>query len=163
MATPAKAVGREEMSAGTPSDKPPLRRVEWIAGGVFLAANLFVPLLFGDIFPFTSSPMFRDAPRAYCIYRAFGPDGEELKADSLLLQRIYDGNPPGYGVGIAPPATLARFGEIATEEEIREHVLRSLAESKQAFVTIERDVIACVDGVCKVRESHRFRVERTSP
>ena len=75
MAIPAQAAQREEMSDGAAFEKPRLPRAEWFALGVFVAANGFVPLICGDIFPFTSSPMFRDAPRAYCVYRAFAPDG----------------------------------------------------------------------------------------
>ncbi len=151
------------MSSGPVTAEPRLRLGEWTALAVFLAANIAVPLVWGDIFPFTSSPMFRDAPRVYCIYRVQKPDGQELPATDLLLQRIYDGNPPGYGVGIAPPPTLARFGEVASEAELTGHVQPQLAALEHPFVTIEQDVIACVDGVCRVRETNRFRVERLAP
>ena len=138
-----------------------MKTSEWLALVVFLGANVLVPLVCGDIFPFTSSPMFRDAPRAYCVYRAFGPDGMEIPVETLLLQRVYDGNPPGYGVGIRPPDTLARFGEIAAESEIKKHVARHMAGYE--FVTIEQDVVACEDGVCRVCQTNRFRVEPAAP
>jgi hypothetical protein len=151
------------MSAGSSLAAPRLSAAEWTVLLLFLGANVLVPVVWGDIFPFTSSPMFRDAPRVYCIYRVFTPDGRELPAEELLLQRIYDGNPPGYGVGIAPPSTLARFGEVADELQIRQHVGPRILNSEFEFVTVEQEVIACCDGVCRVRETNRIRVERDAP
>ncbi len=92
-----------------------------VAGGLLLA-NIVVPLVWGDVYPFTSAPMFRDNPRQCCNYRVIGPDGEELPAEDWLCHRIYDGNPVGYGVGIRPPPILEReFGHVCTEDDIRAH------------------------------------------
>ena len=74
------------------------------AAGLLLAANVVVPLLFGDVYPFTSAPMFRDCPGQCANYRVLAADGRELPAEEWLLSRVYDGNPVGYGVGVRPPA-----------------------------------------------------------
>src|SRR4051794_30143843 len=76
-----------------------------------LAANVIVPLLWGDVYPFTSAPMFRESPRQFCNYRVYGPSCEELPLVDWNLQRVYDGNPVGYGVGVRPPPVLEQeFG-----------------------------------------------------
>jgi hypothetical protein len=108
-------------------------KVGWgpIAAAALLAANVVVPLVWGDVYPFTSAPMFRDNPRQCCNYRVFAPDGTELAADDWLCQRIYDGNPLGYGVGIKPPAVIEQcFGDVHTKVQIRQHVERLLAEER---------------------------------
>src|SRR5690242_16547886 len=93
------------------------------AVALLLAANVVVPLVWGDVYPFTSAPMFRDAPICCGNYRVFAPDGRELPAEDWLVQRIYDGNPVGYGVGICPPPVLeGRFGQICDEAAVREHI-----------------------------------------
>lgn len=142
-----------------------LRTAEIVAIVAFLLLNLAVPALWGDIFPFTAAPMFRDAPRVYCVYRAYDPSGKEVSLESLLLQRIYDGNPPGYGVGIKPPETLAQFGEVPDEATLRKHVTEQLADLPDLpFVDVEQDLIGCTDGECLgVLETRRFRVERATP
>ncbi len=133
-------------------------------GAVFLLANAIVPILGGDIYPFTSAPMFRDAPVVYCNYHAYAPDGAELPQQDFLLQRLYDGNPVGYGVGVRPPAILDRFGEPRTEAEIRRHMLPLLelpAYRDLPYVELVQETIGAVDanqlGVVK-RE--RFRISR---
>lgn len=96
--------------------------------GLFLAAHAFVPLVWGDIYPFTSAPMFRDKPERYCNYHVFAPDGTELPQEDWLVQRVYDGNPVGYGVGVTPPAVIEQeFGIVHDEAEIREHVARQFS------------------------------------
>jgi hypothetical protein len=93
-----------------------------LAAASLLLANIIVPLVWGDVYPFTSAPMFRDNPQHCCNYRVLGPDGEELPAEDWLCHRIYDGNPVGYGVGIKPPPILEReFGHVSSEDDIRTH------------------------------------------
>jgi hypothetical protein len=69
-----------------------------------------IPLVFGELFPFSSAPMFRDRPTVYCTYSVTGPNGESLSLTSFRLQRNYDGNPPGMGTGVVPNQTLDHFG-----------------------------------------------------
>lgn len=143
--------------------RPRLRPSEACAIGVFLAANILVPLILGDVFPFTTAPMFRDAPQTYSVYRVFDPAGRELPAKDLKLQRIYDGNPPGYGVGIQPPHTLCVFGANATDEEIRLHVAANYPSDGPEYLDIEHDIIGAVDanrcGVVRTDKQRVFRPE----
>ena len=121
-----------------------------IAVAALLAANVVVPLVWGDVYPFTSAPMFRDNPRQCCNYRVYAPDGTELPAVEWLCQRIYDGNPLGYGVGIEPPPVLEReFGQVHSERHIREHVERLLNEPQHrrlAYVEVVQEVIGPIDS-----------------
>src|SRR3954469_6337007 len=88
-------------------------RLAIAAAAAVLVANVVVPLLWGDVYPFTSAPMFRDSPRQFCNYHVYAADGTELPATDWLVQRVYDGNPVGYGVGVRPPAVLEQeFGVI---------------------------------------------------
>ena len=147
------------MTQANHDEQPRLRVVEIVFILAFLAANVIVPGVWGDVYPFTTAPMFRDTPQAYCIYRVFTMEGKELPAADFLLQRIYDGNPPGYGVGIRPPATLADFGRVASEAEIREHVARQLAANQVAAVEIEQQIIGPRnDGSVGVVAMHRVHV-----
>jgi hypothetical protein len=140
----------------------------------FIAANLLVPLTLGDVYPFTVAPMFRDAPRRYCNYRVFAPDGTVLadnstrrgdplsKPDPFLLRRYYDGNPVGFGVGVRPPVTLGDFGPVHDEAEIRSHFARVWpAEMTHAYVVVEQEIVGpLTGGRVGILETRRFRVER---
>jgi hypothetical protein len=134
-------------------------RDQWglTAAGLFLLANIVVPAVIGDLYPFTSGPMFRDAPTRYCNYRVLGPDGELLDAETFFVQRIYDGNPVGYGVGIKPPAVLEEFGRERDKAYCEQHILTHLAAEsnrRYPFVTIEQEVIGPID-------EHRVGILRT--
>src|SRR2546421_10653164 len=95
------------------------------AAAALLLANIVVPLIWGDVYPFTSAPMFRDSPRRCCNYRVYAADGGELLADDWLVQRIYDGNPLGYGVGVRPPVVLEQeFGVVPDGAVVRRHIER---------------------------------------
>src|SRR3569832_1985069 len=67
--------------------------------GLFLATQVVVPMFWGDVYPFSSAPMFRDRPERFSDYRVLMADGTELPQEGWLVQRIYDGNPVGYGTG----------------------------------------------------------------
>ncbi len=125
-------------------------RVGLVAAIVLLAANIVVPLVFGDVYPFTSAPMFRDSPTRFCNYRAFAPDGSELPAADWLVQRVYDGNPVGYGVGVRPPSVLeTEFGIVHDEQVVRRHIQRQFSEKnndRHEFVVVVQDVIGPVDS-----------------
>jgi hypothetical protein len=138
-----------------------------IAAAIVLAANVVVPLVWGDVYPFTSAPMFRDNPRQCCNYRVYAPDGTELPAEAWLCHRIYDGNPVGYGVGIEPPPVLERqFGQVHTEQHIREHIERLLNELRNRsldHVEVVQEVIGPIDAErVGPLPSRRFIVRRTA-
>ena len=137
-----------------------------IAAGIVLAANVVVPLVWGDIYPFTSAPMFRDCPTVCCNYRVILPDGSEAPAADWLVQRIYDGNPVGYGVGLCPPAVLEQqFGVAHKESSIRQHFERQLARPEcrdAAAIEVVQDVIGPQSngrvGVIETRRRHISRL-----
>lgn len=135
------------------------------AAGVLLAANIVVPLICGDVYPFTSAPMFRDAPRQYCNYRVYSIKGKQLDPADWLVQRVYDGNPVGYGVGVKPPPVLEQeFGVVPDEAAVREHFQRQLAEQRHSqvtFVDVVQEVIRPVDGQhVGVVQTNRWRIGR---
>ncbi len=135
------------------------------AVGIFLLLNIVVPVVWGDIYPFTSGPMFRDAPKCYCNYYVYGPDGKRLDKKAFLVHRIYDGNPVGYGVGVKPPEVLEDFGVERDEAYCRQHVLAQLKEEanrKYPFVEIVQEVIGPDpkdDQRVGVVRTDRWRVE----
>ncbi|HUE73210.1 MAG TPA: hypothetical protein VMP01_20155 [Pirellulaceae bacterium] len=147
-----------------------------LAVGALLAANAIVPLMWGDVYPFTSAPMFRDSPTQYAEYRVFDPQGNELPSrhyaldkdktgDPLFLGRVYDGNPVGYGVGIAPPPVLEQeFGVIHDEATVRRHIQEQLARPENAgleYVVVEQRVIGPIDGqAVGVTKATRWKIER---
>jgi len=139
-------------------------RLPFLAAGILLAANVVVPLVFGDVYPFTSAPMFRDCPRACCNYRVILPDGSEAPAADWLVQRIYDGNPVGYGVGLCPPAVLEQqFGVAHDEAAIRQHIERQLTrpECRDSAIEVVQDVIGPTDdGRVGIIKSHRWQIAR---
>ena len=138
-------------------------KIALATAGVFLLLNMVVPVVWGDIYPFTSGPMFRDAPTRYCNYYVFGPDGKPLDPETFLVHRIYDGNPVGYGVGIKPPAVLEEFGVVRDEAYCRAHLLKHLsseANRQYRFVEIVQEVIGPVDDQrVGVVRTDRWRVE----
>lgn len=138
-------------------------KIALATAGVFLLLNIVVPVVWGDIYPFTSGPMFRDAPTRYCNYRVYGPDGELLEPKAFLCHRIYDGNPVGYGVGVKPPAVLEEFGVERDEAYCRQHLLAQLsaeANHRYPFVEIEQEVVGPVDDQrVGVVRTDRWRVE----
>ena len=94
---------------------------------LLLVAHAITPPFWGDVYPFTTGPMFRDSPRECCNYRVFDLDGTELSPRDWQVQRIYDGNPPGYGVGVRPPPVLERtFGVVHAQELVRQHFMAQL-------------------------------------
>jgi len=137
-----------------------------VAVVILLAANIVVPLLWGDVYPFTSAPMFRDTPRKYCNYHVYSPTGDELPLSAWLLQRVYDGNPVGYGVGVRPPAVIEQeFGIIPDEAAVRDHVQRQFQHEQNArfaYVEVVQEVIGAVDAQhVGVIETHRWKIEQT--
>ncbi len=154
-------------------------RKELLVIGGFVLLNLLIPLLIVDLYPFSRAPMFADAPREYCNYRLFGPDGKELHlydasgkelvrvfgepVPALGLHRNYWGNPIGSGVGFLPPPTLDEFGSIPSREEITTHLQKQLqGRPELAYVEVVQEVIGDIDGqhVGVIKEkTQRWRVD----
>jgi hypothetical protein len=138
--------------------------VSLLAVALLLTANVVVPLVGGDIYPFTSAPMFRDRPAGCCNYRVILEGGSEAPAAEWLVQRIYDGNPVGYGVGVRPPAVLEKkFGIAHERADVQQHFERLLsrAECKHATVEVVQEVIGPLPaGTVGVVSTHRWRFSR---
>ena len=121
-----------------------------LAAGLVLAANCIIPLTMGDVYPFTTGPMFRDCPRQFCNYRIFDEMGNLLPSDHWLVQRVYDGNPIGYGVGVRPPQVLEQsFGVVHRREAIQEHVVAQLRRPEHRsipMVEVVQEVIGPIDA-----------------
>jgi hypothetical protein len=144
---------------------PRTSRLPLACAGLLLAAHVVVPLVGGDVYPFTSAPMFRDRPHACCQYRVILSDGSEAPAHDWQLQRVYDGNPVGYGVGTRPPEVLEQqFGDIHDEAAVRQHVARqwTRAECREiaAVEVIQERIGATAGGQVGVVESRRWRITR---
>lgn len=143
----------------------PLRsRLALLSVGILLAANVVVPLIGGDVYPFTSAPMFREGGDRCCNYRVYSPEGRELPAENWLVQRVYDGNPVGYGVGVVPPAVIEqKFGAVP-EEAVWWHILWQFPRDgnrQYRYVEVEQDVLGPVDDQrVGVIRTNRWRVER---
>lgn len=140
-------------------------RMAMIAVLALLAANIVVPLLWGDVYPFTSAPMFRDTPTKFCNYRVYSPAGDELAAADWQLQRIYDGNPLGYGVGVRPPPVIEQeFGVIHDEAAVRRHVEQQFQRPENArfdSVEVVQEVIGPIDGQrVGVIATHPWKINR---
>lgn len=135
--------------------------------GLFLAAHVLVPLAWGDVYPFTSAPMFRDRPGQYCNYHVFTPDGTELPQEEWLVQRVYDGNPVGYGVGVRPPAVIEQeFGRVHQRQEIQEHILRHFKGSAAShkFVDVQQQVFGPQNnGKIGLLKVSTWRIDRPTP
>lgn len=153
----------EPLPPGGRVDARPVRRVEVACVLAFALCVLVVPPVFGDLYPFTIAPMFRDRPQVYCTYRVIGEDGRERSARDFELHRNYDGNPVGFGSGRAPPPTLDRFGEAPDEATVVAHVRRVLQARHPTvgYVDVIQTVIGPVDAsrVDVIREV-RLRVSR---
>lgn len=139
----------------------PLRTSEIFCATVFALCNLTLPIVFGELYPFTIVPMFRDHPQLYCQYRVIGGDGAELPLHGFALHRNYDGNPVGFGTGIKPQYSLDEFGSAPDEQELRSHVSRILNSRypDMRFVDVVQTVIGPTDSrtVGVIRET-RIRV-----
>jgi hypothetical protein len=135
------------------------------AATALVVANVAVPLLWGDVYPFTSAPMFRDSPRQFCNYRVYSPAGDELPVVNWNLERVYDGNPVGYGVGVKPPPVLEQeFGVVPDEAALRKHLETQFARpgnSQYEFIDAVQDVIgATPERRVGVVRTNRWRIDR---
>ena len=123
------------------------RKLEILCVAAFVIVNLVAPLVIGEVFPFTISPMFSDQPSEYCVYRVLDQDGQPLDGEPFGLHLVYDGNPPGLGMGIQAQPTLHGFGKTATLEQLKTHVQDRLAAMpERKFVTVERSLVRCVSN-----------------
>ena len=76
------------------------RSLELCLAAAFTVVHLVAPIVIGERYPFTISPMFYDQPAECCTYVVTDTDGRGLDAQLFNLHLVYDGNPPGLGMGI---------------------------------------------------------------
>ena len=122
------------------------RKLEISCVVAFVIVNLVGPMVVGEMYPFTISPMFSDQPSEYCVYEVFDENGQPIDSEPFGLHLVYDGNPPGLGMGIQAQSTLHAFGESVTVDQLRSHVQKKLAEMPgRKFVTVKRSLVRCVE------------------
>ena len=132
----------------TPSaDQKNISRAERVFIWLFCACSVLLPLVFGELFPFSSAPMFRDQPVVYCEYQVTGPKGAELSLKDFRLQRNYDGNPPGMGAGVIPEPSFDQFGKAPSVDMVRAHVEERLRTAHPGldYVDVRQRVIGSID------------------
>ena len=79
-----------------------------------------------------------------------GPGGEPLPSERFLCQRIYDGNPVGYGVGVKPPRVLEEFYRM----------LRGGANAGERIAHLVRDDRGELPELRQRRLLHQLRLDR---
>ncbi len=133
------------------------RRFEHIAVVVFVVLNLLAPLVVGEMYPFTISPMFCNQPESYCTYQLFDETGAELELEPFGLHLVYDGNPPGLGMGIEATPRMHEFGQVPGLEEVVAHVRKTASDVKPECESIRVcQSVVCCNGTCpeaSVREA----------
>ena len=136
------------------------RKLEILCVVAFVIINLVGPMVVGEMYPFTISPMFSDQPSQYSVYEVFDENGQPIDSEPFGLHLVYDGNPPGLGMGIQAHPTLHGFGETSTVDQLRSHVQKKLAEMpEREFVTVKRSLVRCVDN-CPAETVVELKVER---
>lgn len=126
---------------------------EMWAVGAFVAVSLVAPLVVGEMYPFTISPMFCDQPSQYCTYRLTDESGKALDLDPFGLHLVYDGNPPGLGMGVESSPRLHEFGHVPEIEAVVMHVREKAREIQPGCneISIEQTVVCC-NGTCPEKE-----------
>jgi len=117
--------------------------LEMASVGAFVLVQLLAPLIVGEVYPFTISPMFSDQPDCYATYQVFDGSDQELDASRFGLHLVYDGNPPGFGVGICPRPTVHGFGEVCDRDTVSGHVRQMMRQdsSLPRMVRIRQQVV----------------------
>jgi hypothetical protein len=121
-------------------------RLQLLAFSLFLLVNAVAPFTLGEVFPFTRSPRFSDQPTRYCEYTVYDENMNILPAEPYGLQQQYHGIPHGAGVGIRPQPTINRFGLVASEAEIRTHLVPLMKARSRETLLIEQRVIGAIDS-----------------
>ena len=98
------------------------RSLELCLAAAFTVVHLVAPIVIGERYPFTISPMFYDQPAECCTYVVTDTDGRVLDAQRFNLHLVYDGNPPGLGMGIEPTETLHPYCLPCQQQQVTDHV-----------------------------------------
>lgn len=123
-----------------------MSRKELLAAAAFVLANLLVPLFYVELYPFSRAPMFEDAPRCYCNYTVYAPDGTRLPAADFGVQRNYQAIPADKGFGFLPRPTIDRVDEVPDTARVADWVRERLtAFPDLEFVDLVQEVVGAVD------------------
>lgn len=130
----------------SPTDLPTprrRRRLELSLAALFVVVHLVAPIVVGECYPITISPMFCDQPAQCCTYQVTDGRGKSLDPEIFGLHLVYDGNPPGLGMGITPAPTLHPYCAPCSQEKVSHHVREVIQrEQIEGPVTIyKRDLI----------------------
>ena len=98
------------------------RSLELCLAAAFTVVHLVAPIVIGERYPFTISPMFYDQPAECCTYVLTDADGAIIDAERFNLHLVYDGNPPGLGMGIEPTETLHPYCLPCQQQQVTDHV-----------------------------------------
>jgi len=98
------------------------RSLELCLAAAFAVVHLVAPVVIGERYPFTISPMFYDQPAECCTYVLTDADGAIIDAERFNLHLVYDGNPPGLGMGIEPTETLHPYCLPCQQQQVTDHV-----------------------------------------
>jgi hypothetical protein len=141
-----------------------MSRKELLAAAAFVLVNVLVPAFAVELYPFSRAPMFEDAPRRYCDFIVYGPDGQALPAADFGLQRNYHANPPDAGYGYRPPPTINEMDAVPDTQQVAAWVRQHLeAFPRPEYVEVVQQVVGPVDGDrVGVVESRRTRVTNPS-
>lgn len=120
----------------------------WVA--FFAVSLLLMPLLFRELYPFSSFHVFVDRPHHYSRYTVRDSKEQKLALTDFGLHRNYIGN-GGYSVtqpephkgGSSLPPCLDLFGEVAHPVEVQQHVKGRLATGQ--IVKVTQEVIGPID------------------
>jgi hypothetical protein len=113
------------MSVMTPRPGERWGELAFVVG--FVVLNTLLPLLFTDLFPFSTMPMFSDAPHELWQLRVFDPGGRLLPESTFSVAGLYVANPRPR-IGVRLPFTVNRPDGSASQAEITEAVQRGLAQ-----------------------------------
>lgn len=123
------------------------RSWELAAAAIFVAVHLLAPVVLGEMYPFTISPMFCDQPTECCTYQITDSAGESVDAALFNLHLVYDGNPPGLGMGIVARETLHPYCAPCDEAEVTRHMRAIMKrENIQGPLTVRRRHLAPQDN-----------------
>lgn len=143
----------------------PRGRKELLVVGLFCLTFAVVPLVTTELYPFSRAPMFADAPRLYCDYAVYTPDGRQITDSATLtklgVQRNYWGNPLGVGVGFEPAPSADDFGKVAPKDAVVGMVARRLEGFPDLqYVEVEQRVVGPIDADhVGVQRAERWRVD----
>ncbi len=110
-----------------------------IIGFLLLAA--LIPIFTPDLFPFSSMPMFSDAPQSLSLFEVYDSTGARLDESRFGLQSNYLANPaPRLSAGL--PETLEMHGRLVSDEELRDYLRPHLLQAKQyRTLRIEQKIV----------------------